>query len=359
MRAVHLLPWLAASSALAGEPGGLAALQVGALGDCPLFASFEALETEASLHLMRVEGRADAGGAQLRSTSRSSATEFGAALPLGADVSFSTSARFEERSYQASSSGASYREDADSDRVDLAAGPAVWFGSFGIGGQVGIASLGEETLSTEGGTGEVSRVVEPSVTPMLTAFAGLRTSRLLGAVQIRGYDAASTKVTSRSVDGSESQSEINRRPPESLALHSRFALLPTLDIGLGTRYTADARDANDAVVRTAHWSLTAGGIYRTPSGVGLVTSYRHVEEAYDDAHRPSLLHENLGGPRLAVGLLTGVRHLSFQLDMGYESSGKARYRPAPSAGSLVASGDGTTTVEQKTWDIAAGLSARF
>jgi hypothetical protein len=359
MRAARLLPLLAASSALAGEPGGLAALQAGALGDCPLFASFETIETEASLQLMRAEGRADAGATQMRSTSRRSATELGAALPLGTDISFSTSARFEERSYEASTSGASYREDAESDRVDFAAGPAVWFGSFGIGGQVGIASLGEETISTAGGSGDVSRVVEPSVTPMLTAFAGLRTTRLLGAVQIRGYDAASTKVTTRDVDGLEYQSEINRRPAESLALHTRFALLPTLDVALGTRYTADARDSNDAVVRTAHWSLTAGGIYRTPAGVGLVTSYRHVEEAYDDAHRPSLLHENLGGPRLAVGLLAAVRHLSFQLDMGYESSGKARYRPAPSTGSLVASGDGTTTVEQKTWDIAAGLSARF
>lgn len=198
---------------------------------------------------------------------RATTLELGAATPLGRDVSFSASARTLQD------------ERAAGRRADVAAGPLVWFGALGVGGAVGAAFLAE--------------TARPA--PMATAYVGWRDRGLTAAVQHRRYDSDSEATP----------------PPSTTALRSRYGLMQELDLGLDLS-TTDGR-----------WSVAGGGVYKTPVGVNLATSYRYAEPKD-------------GASRLGVGCAIAAAAFTLQFDIGYETS-----KPAGA--------------DSKAWDIASSL----
>lgn len=332
-------------------------LREGPLASNPMFATSTNKSVEGELALARAEGRKVGGVGSERSSKQERTLAIGLSWPLGGEVAFSARLRHDSEEFKANNANAEASMSHQQDSSDFSLGPTVWFGALGLGGEVGAAFLGEETTETTTINGTTSRRVNAATAPKLLAYAALRLGQSRIASQVETYDATTAEVRTTSGSLGDSASEVSLKPADRFSVHGKTSLLPDLDLSLSSTYSTDQRDSSEKVVQTARWSLTLGGVYRTPKAWQLLASYRYSEPGYDAGHPPSLLADNLGGARLGVGLVIAFGSLVWRCDMGYASSGKVRGEDQSSPANALATT--SATFEQKTWDAAMAIAQEF
>ena len=371
------------SNAHAATFAGLRPLQMGAIGEGPAFAEFEASEVEAQVTIDSGTGTASAPATQLTSSSRRKSLDIGYGARLTESFVFSGYARFGTRSFDEESSGAStFEQSVSQDFVELTAGPTLRVGPLALGGAVSIETIGEESRSLKGSANSGSWAIDSVTIPTFRVFAvrEMRAGLLLG-LGLKVYNQASTDASIRRDDGSSLNTKLTRKLPGEIRMDVKNQISDAIDLGLsltwlGTGHASPAVDEmslatqvdssgltrlqqNTSRLNRDHMQLAFGGRYSVDRRIGFLGSLQYVSPAYAEEDHASLESENLGGARIDIGTESAWMGGKVHFHAGYAMPRKVRLKREESSTPRLGSIDDSVSLEQARWLLTVGGSLRL
>jgi len=363
--------------ASAREMVGMAALQVGPIGEGLVFSELDKSQAEVNLGQEVANGRSRSESDTLTATSAYREVAAGVGKALASDFWFGASIR--RSTFEATSSASSQShlgQTVSGSDYELSAGPMLESGGILAGAAVTIVGLGREEKTVAWGAEELRITTEAASIPTVKLTAGIQTGAATIAASVRIANQATVDQTTQSVWQTQTVTTVRRavgefsldgrwQASERLTLGASFSVVaadggppqatfkgsPGVSEGAAA-FSTDWRDS-----QRLEWSL--GGFYSANAFYRFYGGVSRESASFNSPSMASYAGDNLGGSRLWIGVLTSQVAPAVYFDAGYRLAQKWAFdRESSYADASLLRGN-AIVAEEARWTINVGTLIQF
>lgn len=266
-----------------------------------------------------------------------------------------------ESSYSTRWGHRAFSYSAQTVRTEFGAGPSLRVKKLVFGGEVGVVQESEEQQEITTQTREIQARIPSGRIPFVrvhTGYTDQKKSFVAGAKLVGGADLDRIVTTNFQ---ERYQKTIHKSDPQQLWIVGLFTPTPRLKFAGELTYNqikakidrleeSDARLMTQSPMKEQDFvNLAFGGSYQASDDVELNSTLSYLTPRYETTEDASLIHQNLGGPKIVVGGKLNINLGNIGFNAGYTLPQKLRYTVKDQAATPWAEAGENITMQQDVW----------